>query len=461
MADTEDRPAHAGPPRRVAVADVVVPEDRADVRGSDADVDTLIESIRALGQLMPIIIRPDNTLVVGRRRLEAHRRAGWPEIDALVWDIDDIDAELAEIDENFARVELTALERAEQLARRRQLFEARSAAAGVDGGSFAADTADRLGVTPTTVRRDLQIADDIAPDVAEMIRGTDIAASQRELLALARLDADAQRAAVRKVLDGEAKTVQEAGGIPTARPKPTPTPKTPPPGADDTGHLGDVDSGGDGGDEPDGLADSIRRWSGADDTADGEGTDDNDVGGGTIHQFPDPAPADGGAGHPDTETAAPAISYDGPRWPVLLADPLWWMLDENAFETFAPIAADDAVAFIVADAGRIADAVAALNTMGFTLLEVAPMVADSWSWQRGTLVGMAGQLVVGVKGTLPEPAAELPGVLTTTSDDGPGEVAAAAVAAAYPALAKVDLFRPDPPEGWDAAASVLPEAAGL
>lgn len=56
-------------------------------------------------------------LVYGHHRLEAAKRLGWRWIICLVLDVDDVDAELAEISENLHRAELTALERDEQLAR--------------------------------------------------------------------------------------------------------------------------------------------------------------------------------------------------------------------------------------------------------------------------------------------------------------------------------------------------------
>ena len=102
----------------------------------------------------------------------------------------DRNAEPPEIDENLVRDELTALERAEQLKRRKEIYEARhpetkhGGAAGTAGGgkvarakgeiisSFADDTAAKMSVTPRSVQQDVQIAERIAAPVRAAIAGT-------------------------------------------------------------------------------------------------------------------------------------------------------------------------------------------------------------------------------------------------------------------------------------------------
>ena len=114
-------------------------------------------------------------------------------------DLDDLDAELVEIDENLIRNELTVLERGEQLRRRKEIYEAKhpETRGGVAGGhakhgsateiiSFADDAASKIHTTPRTVRQEIQIAEKITPAAKEVIRGTELADRKNELLALAR-----------------------------------------------------------------------------------------------------------------------------------------------------------------------------------------------------------------------------------------------------------------------------------
>jgi ParB family chromosome partitioning protein len=190
------------------------------------DVSDLADSIAQLGLLQPIVVTQDMRLVAGRRRLEACKRLGWTEIDATVATLDDLTAELAEIDENLIRAELTVLERAEQLVRRKEIYEALHPEAkkgqyGHKGTqtvakseketvSFSEDTATKTGLTPRTIRHDVQIASKIAPDVRDAIRSTPIADSKRDLLALARKEPEEQRQIAQMIMSNEAETVSSA-----------------------------------------------------------------------------------------------------------------------------------------------------------------------------------------------------------------------------------------------------------
>lgn len=79
-------------------------------------VDELAGSIAQVGLLQPIVVTPDGRLVAGHHRLAACQRLGWETIEVQVMPEHDLLTELAEIDENLMRYELTALERAEHLA---------------------------------------------------------------------------------------------------------------------------------------------------------------------------------------------------------------------------------------------------------------------------------------------------------------------------------------------------------
>jgi ParB-like chromosome segregation protein Spo0J len=72
----------------------------------------LAASVELIGLQQPVTVAAESddgyTLIDGLHRLEAFRRLGRPEIPASIVAMDDLDRELAEIDENLRRAELTA-----------------------------------------------------------------------------------------------------------------------------------------------------------------------------------------------------------------------------------------------------------------------------------------------------------------------------------------------------------------
>jgi len=202
----------------VRISEIIVGQRKRPLR----DVSELARSIAEVGLLQPIVVTEDLRLLAGWHRLEACKRLGWETIPAMVVSLGDLQAELAEIDENLIRNELTALERAEHLARRKEIYEAlhpetKRGVAGAEARwhasetvSFASDTAAKTGLTPRTIQQDVQIATRIIPEVRDMIRDTPLADSKRDLLALAREDPADQRRIVRRILAGKAVTVEEA-----------------------------------------------------------------------------------------------------------------------------------------------------------------------------------------------------------------------------------------------------------
>jgi N6-adenosine-specific RNA methylase IME4 len=140
-------------------------------------VDELAESILRGRMLQPILLRPRSRdgyiLIAGRHRLEAvrqlHKRKLGPDhIRAEI--VDNLDADtalLAEIDENLVRSELSPIERALHVARRKKLYETLhpETKAKVAGGkarqgtasdnlSFAESTAKATGKNRRSVERD-------------------------------------------------------------------------------------------------------------------------------------------------------------------------------------------------------------------------------------------------------------------------------------------------------------------
>lgn len=206
----------------------LIPLDRIDVgrrlrARRDEAVAELAESIREVGLLHPItVVRVDGgyRLVTGLHRLEAYRRLGLPEIPSRVLDVDDVDAELAEIDENLVRRTLSFLEQAEHVARRDELLRARGERApshrpgkGASAAPFrtTATIAEQVGMSERTLQERMQIARGLSEDVRDLLRGTAVADDRDSLLGLVRLPDPAERMDVaRLVADGRATTVWDA-----------------------------------------------------------------------------------------------------------------------------------------------------------------------------------------------------------------------------------------------------------
>jgi len=94
-------------------------------RFEDAELDELVQSIRAQGVLQPLIVRPGSDgrsfeIVAGERRWRAAQRVPLHEVPALVRDFSDGEALEIALIENVQRADLNALEEAQGYA---QLIE--------------------------------------------------------------------------------------------------------------------------------------------------------------------------------------------------------------------------------------------------------------------------------------------------------------------------------------------------
>ena len=137
-------------------------------------VQTLAESIAEIGLINPITVDKENNLIAGLHRLQAANLLGWSEIECTVRDFTDLQAELAEIDENIIRRNLGTMDRGEKLLRRKEIYEALHPESKNGGDrrsenfrtktfrsgsakSFVQDTAEKLGVTPRTVEMQIPL----------------------------------------------------------------------------------------------------------------------------------------------------------------------------------------------------------------------------------------------------------------------------------------------------------------
>lgn len=191
----------------------------------------LAESIRESGLLNPITVDCNYALIAGAHRLEAVKLLGWEGVSCNVVDLEGLQAELAEIDENLIRRNLNHIEEADQLLRRKEIYEELhpdtragiAQAAGMNKAignnvaatvattsakSFVADTSEKTGMAERTIRGKIQIAKSLTPEVKEAIRDADI--SERNAAKLARIkDKDEQKEAAEMLAAGKIRTVDE------------------------------------------------------------------------------------------------------------------------------------------------------------------------------------------------------------------------------------------------------------
>ena len=73
--------------------------------------------------------------------------------------------------------------------------------------SFVDDTAEKLGVDPSTIRRQLQTARDLTPEVKEILR--DAKVTKSDALKLSRLSSAQQREAATQLVSGDIHSVDE------------------------------------------------------------------------------------------------------------------------------------------------------------------------------------------------------------------------------------------------------------
>ena len=195
-------------------------------------INELARSISEVGLLNPITIDQEHILVAGLHRLEAAKMLGWTEIECNVCTLDALQTELAEIDENVVRTELSVIEYGELLERRKEIYESlhpetkvgQAQAAGMNRAignnvsdkmsvtlrSFAQDTADKLGVSSRTVERTVQMMNGLTEDTREAFRHfPNYKLSQSNAMKLSRMEPGKQKAAAILLASGQIRSLDE------------------------------------------------------------------------------------------------------------------------------------------------------------------------------------------------------------------------------------------------------------
>lgn len=107
--------------------DCIVVGDRIRSSVCEKTVAALMESMKAIGLINPIMVtrpRMQPVLVAGAHRLEAARRLGWTSIRCVVApSAEEDNLKLVEIDENLVRNDLSPAERAIHIQKRKEIYE--------------------------------------------------------------------------------------------------------------------------------------------------------------------------------------------------------------------------------------------------------------------------------------------------------------------------------------------------
>ena len=155
-------------------------------------IEQLKSSVERLGLLNPITVRKNGDgyeLIAGGHRLEAVRQLGLAEIECIVIEAVGLEAELATIDENLCRAELTPVQFSKQLVRRKAIYEelhpeTRHGAIGGghdqscqlgDSGMverFTANTAAATRTSERSIQRGSERGEKLSEEAAELIEGT-------------------------------------------------------------------------------------------------------------------------------------------------------------------------------------------------------------------------------------------------------------------------------------------------
>jgi len=214
---------------RIAINEIKVGPGRREAQPEA--VRELADSISEVGLLNPITVNQENTLIAGLHRLEAAKLLGWKEIECTVSQLDSLQAKLAEIDENFVRVELGSVDYGDLLLQRKEIYEKLhpetrvgiSQAAGMNRAvgnnvsapgaltskPFVVDTAEKFGVSKRTVEENLQIAKDLTPNAKKIIQNSGKKVKKKEMLKLARLPSERQEEAARQLTTGAIHSVDD------------------------------------------------------------------------------------------------------------------------------------------------------------------------------------------------------------------------------------------------------------
>jgi len=206
----------------LAIADIEPSPHQPRSHFDEEDLSTLAASIRELGVLQPVLVRPVGDgyqLIAGERRWRAARRAGLERIPAVIRSVDDSTALEQAVVENLHRQDLNPLEEAGAY---QQLIE--------DFGLTQDDIARRVGRSRSAVANILRLFQ-LPPSVQRMVRDGQLSSGHARAL-LASPDRAFQEALARRSVDAglTVRNVEEAVRARQSQPEAAPATASSEPG---------------------------------------------------------------------------------------------------------------------------------------------------------------------------------------------------------------------------------------
>lgn len=195
------------PPKRSDLRRISISRIRANPhqprQGFDTDaLETLAESIRQLGILQPVVVRPegpDYVLIAGERRWRAAEEAGLTELPALVRETDEVGTVTEALVENLLREDLNPLEEAAAFHQLEDEFDMTHAEIG-----------EKVGRSRTAVTNALRLLK-LSPPVQALVASRELSAGHARALLGLEDQALVQHLADRAVAEGwSVRQVEEA-----------------------------------------------------------------------------------------------------------------------------------------------------------------------------------------------------------------------------------------------------------
>tara|TARA_B100000809_G_C15062040_1_gene502717 strand:- start:28 stop:1329 length:1302 start_codon:yes stop_codon:yes gene_type:complete len=193
---------------KINIDDISVSQRLRDI--DESKVSDLIESIKVIGLLQPIIIDSNNNLLAGNHRLHAVRNLGHKTIDCKVVNLTELKNDLVEIDENLIQADLSVIEKSEHIILKESILEDLGKRVVRGDNRYVSkhdriDTftlANKMDISKRNYQRIKQIHK-INSTAKDILKGTNISNNLDSLLLIERLqDSDLQIEIAKRVKDG-------------------------------------------------------------------------------------------------------------------------------------------------------------------------------------------------------------------------------------------------------------------